>query len=128
MASYAMATYSGWKPGKGPDHMRVRQAKLLVKLAMRYGVTIACGSDVGVFPHGDNAREIELMAEYGMGPVKALQAATTVAAKVLQRSSDLGQLRAGFLADVVVLDANPHKDIKALRKVRHVIKDGKPIK
>ncbi len=122
-ASESMARYSGWKPGR-PEHLRIRQAKLMFKLALKYGVTIACGSDAGVFTHGDNAREIELMSEYGMGPVRALRAATITAASVLQRQHRLGRLAAGYLADVVVLDANPHQDITALRRVRHVIKDG----
>jgi imidazolonepropionase-like amidohydrolase len=118
-----MARYSGWQPGR-PDHLRIRQAKLMFKLALKYGVTIACGSDVGVFAHGDNAREIELMSEYGMGPIRALQAATTVAAKVLQRDHELGRLTPGYLADIVILAANPHETPTALRKVRHVIKNG----
>ena len=88
---------------------------------------IACGSDAGVFAHGDNAREIELMSAWGMGPKRALQAATTVAAKVPRRETQIGRIANGYLADIVILDANPHTVITALRRIHTVIKDDTPI-
>ncbi|MEM7202887.1 MAG: amidohydrolase family protein [Planctomycetota bacterium] len=122
-ASDAIARYNGWD-GRGPEPPRVRVARVMFQRALRSGVTIACGSDVGVFRHGDNAREIELMAEWGMGPKRALQAATAVAAAVLGKAAELGQVREGFRADVVLLRQDPHRDAKALRTVALVVKDG----
>ena len=122
-ASESMARYAGWQVGQ-PDHPRIRNAKAMFSRAMKSGVTIACGSDVGVVTHGDNAREIELMSEYGMGATRALQAATSIAAAVLGREQELGRVAPGFLADLVVLEGDPLSDPAALRLVRTVIKDG----
>jgi len=123
-AAEAMATYSGWKPGQG-EHPRMTAAREMFKLALESGVTIACGSDVGVFAHGDSARELELMVAFGMTPAQALRSATITAATVLGRSGDLGQVAPGFRADVVVLDANPRKKIEALRNPKMVIQNGR---
>ena len=122
-ASEAMARYSGWKPG-APDHPRIVKAKAMFGRALRSGVTIACGSDVGVFAHGENAREVELMVEYGMSPVQAIRAATVNAAEVLGRSSELGSVAPGRLADLVVFRGNPLEDIHELRNPVLVIKNG----
>lgn len=122
-ASESMARYAGWKQGR-PEPLRIKTARVMFARALRAGVTIACGSDVGVFSHGDNARELELMSKWGMGPVRALQSATTVAAKVLHQEDKLGQIRPGFYADLVVLDGDPLLDISAVRRVRAVIKNG----
>jgi imidazolonepropionase-like amidohydrolase len=81
------------------------------------------GSDVGVFAHGDNARELELMVDYGMRPVDALRAATSANARIL-RLPELGAVRAGLVADLVAVQGNPAKDIRALRAVRLVMKGG----
>ena len=79
---------------------------------------------MGVFPHGDNARELELMVAYGMAPVDALKSATSGAARILHLEDRIGRIREGFLADIVAVDGDPTRDISALRRVRFVMKGG----
>jgi imidazolonepropionase-like amidohydrolase len=90
-------------------------------------VTIACGSDVGVFPHGDSARDLELMVDYGMSPAAAIRSATIVAARVLGRADELGRIAPGFTADLLAVHGDPLTDISALRQPAVVIKDGRLI-
>ncbi|MEH6436588.1 metal-dependent hydrolase family protein [Massilia sp. DD77] len=100
------------------------QAHAAFRLARRLGVTIGHGSDVGVFAHGTNARELAWMVRLGMTPLEAMRAATGVAAGILGKSKELGAIKPGMLADLAAVDGNPLEDIGAAANVRFVMKGG----
>jgi imidazolonepropionase-like amidohydrolase len=123
-ATEATTRYRGWKKGVDPEPANVTAKKAMFKAALAAGVTICNGSDVGDFTHGDNAIELELMVEYGMRPVDALKAATSVDARLLHRENELGRVAPGFLADLVAVRGNPVQNIEQLRAVQFVMKGG----
>ena len=123
-AGDATSQYGGWKKGQDPEPARIANKRASFKAALDAGVTIASGSDVGVFPHGDNARELELMAAYGMSPIDALRAATSVDARVLHMESQIGRVAPGLFADLIAVEGDPSQDISALRQVKFVMKNG----
>jgi imidazolonepropionase-like amidohydrolase len=112
-----------WPPAN-PDSPAAQRKRASFKAALDAGVTIINGSDVGTFPHGDNARELDAMVAYGMPIASALKSATSVAAKVLHMESQIGAVKAGLYADVVAFDGDPTKDLSALRRVKFVMKNG----
>ncbi len=119
----SISQYQGWKKGKQPDPDRVAQKKASFKLALESGVDIVFGGDVGVFTHGENFRELELMVEYGMEPLKALQSATSINARILH-FDELGSIQKGYLADIIAMEGNPVKNISVMKNVKFVMKDG----
>ena len=122
-AAEANARYQGWAP-PDPQPEQLRRAMAMFQRALAAGVRIACGSDAGVFAHGDNARELKLMVAGGMTATEALKSATAVAAEVIGKEENLGRIAPGFTADLVAVSGNPLLDIAALSRPIVVVKKG----
>ncbi len=119
-----ISQYRGWKKGVTTEPANVTNKKKSFKEAIASGVAIGMGGDVGVFPHGENALEMELMVEYGMQPLMVLRAATSVNAKAFHLDNQVGSLKEGLKADIVIVQGDPSKIISDVRKVKFVMKDG----
>src|SRR5580704_13958702 len=124
-ASEAVEQYRGWRKGTLPEPKRIVEKRKSFKAALDAGVTICMGGDVGVFTHGDNAREMEDMVEYGMKPIDVLRSATSVNADVFRIAGRVGRVRPGLLADLLVVQGDPVANISQVRKVVWVMKEGK---
>ncbi len=126
-ASDAVARYAGWRKGVDPEPARITAKRQSFRTALDAGVPICFGGDVGVYAHGDNVVELELMVEYGMSPQDAVRAATSGNADILQLK-DRGRIAPGLLADLVAVEGDPTSDITALRNVRWVMKGGEVVR
>ena len=123
----AVARYHGWT-GSDPAPASVQMSRHAFALALAAHVTICTGGDVGVFPHGENEREMELMAQNGMAPADVLMSATAVNAKLFHMDDKVGALKPGLLADLIAVPGDPTKDLATLRHVDWVIKGGDIVK
>lgn len=123
-AGDAVMQYRGWKKGIDAEPLRISNKRKTFALALAAGVTICMGGDVGVFTHGDNAREMEMMVDYGMKPIDVLRSATSINASVFGYADKIGSIKTGLLADIIAVEGDPSVDIKNIRKIKLVIKGG----
>ena len=124
-AGDATSQYAGWKKGVDPEPARMTRKRQTFKAALAAGVKMCFGGDVGVYAHGDNVRELELMVEWGMPAAAALVAATSGNASYFRQGERMGRVKPGLFADLIAVDGDPSTDIKALRRVKFVMKSGK---
>ncbi len=123
-AGDAIEQYRGWKKGTDPEPARITNKKKTFQQALDAGVTICMGGDVGVYSHGDNAREMELMVEYGMKPLEVLKSSTSVNADVFGYADKIGRIKKGLFAGIIAVEGDPSADIKNIRKLKLVMKNG----
>ena len=124
-AGEAISQYRGWKKGIDKEEpARIQNKRKSMKMALEAGVPIVAGGDVGVFTHGENVVELELMVDYGMTESAVLKSVTAGNAALLGLK-DFGVVRKGGMADLIIVAGNPLEDIKTLRNVKFVMKGGK---
>jgi imidazolonepropionase-like amidohydrolase len=123
-ATESIQSYRGWKKGIDPAPQAVIDKHRAFAAARAAGVTFCNGSDAGVFTHGNNALELELLAEYGMPAPEVLRTATSTTAKVLGMDTLIGKVAPGLRADLIAVTGDPTTNISALRQVHFVMKDG----
>jgi len=123
-ATEAIEQYKGWRKGIDQDPLSIVTKHQSFKAALDAGVIICMGGDVGVYTHGDNAREMEAMVEYGMKPMDVLRSATSVNADVFKIDSRVGRIKSGLLADIIAVEGDPSQNISLIRKIKLVMKDG----
>ncbi len=124
-APEAIASYfAGYVPGQSAPTEQMKQAARAFRTALEEGVTIGCGSDVGVFAHGTNHRELDWMVRLGMTPLETLMAATHVNARILGADDRLGCIKPGMAADLLAVGGDPTSDIADIRRLTMVMKNG----
>ena len=126
-AGDAITQYGGWEKGVDPEPARIQRKRKSVRIALESGVQMCFGGDVGVYPHGDNVRELEMMVDYGMTDLAALNAATAGNADMFELD-DRGRIAPGLLADLVAVEGDPSEAISALRDVVLVMKGGEVVR
>lgn len=129
-AGDAVLQYKGWKKNgtREPEPKRITQKRKTFRMALDAGVAICMGGDVGVFAHGDNAREMEMMVDYGMKPLEVLKSATSVNAAAFGYADKIGSIKPGLLADIIAVEGDPSVDIKNIRAIRLIMQGGKLVK
>jgi imidazolonepropionase-like amidohydrolase len=127
-AGHAVSQYQGWDKASQPEPPRIVQKRKSFGEALESGVTICAGGDAGVFAHGENARELEMMADYGMPPLEVLRSATSINARVFHLDEKIGRIKAGLLADLVAVQGNPAEHTGDLRNVELVMKGGRIVR
>ena len=123
-AGYSIRTYAGWRSGIDPEPASITRKRESFGRALAAGVTICFGGDVGVYSHGNNVLELELMEEYGMETQAVLMAATSGNARIFGIDDRVGRVEEGLLADLIAVEGDPTQEISALRNIRFVMKDG----
>lgn len=126
-AGWSITRYGGWRPTTDPEPARIAQKKQSTRAALDAGVAMCVGGDVGVFTHGENALEAELLVQYGMTPHAVLTALTSGHADLFGLP-DRGRIRPGLLADLVALHGDPTTDVSALRNVAFVMLNGRRVR
>jgi imidazolonepropionase-like amidohydrolase len=131
--TYWCPTLGVYLPDTEEDNTELRRRivahhREVFQKAMRAGVKIVFGTDVGAYEHGTSAREFILMCDYGMKPIEAIRSATTRAAELLRMEKQIGSIDAGKFADVIAVEGNPTEDIRSLKRVVFVMKAGQVYK